>query len=150
MKMAWQGQNKFEMMNPEDIRSEPKSYPELIIRTLNRLVTVASTQVSKDVISEWRGLETAIRFTHAITKPYHTIEYEKKVKVIEEKINFQRSQDTNIYTKNYSYIIHLQKWVEAIAELLPEMDILSAKKVAWIAGKGQYKGPEDLIIEEED
>jgi len=111
--------NKIDIIPTEDIRSEPKTYPQFIITSLNRLTFLAPILVEKDTAKSWRALETAVRFIDSNVVPYHTTDYQKNVTEIEDEL-----VNMNIYDKNYYYIVLLQRWVKEITKLLPRMGAL--------------------------
>lgn len=113
------------LVPPEDIRSEPITFPIAIIKALDRIHFVAYDAVASSDWHKWQGLESSIRIMHAFVAPYYDPDYKAKADAIKAKL-----KDTKkLYEKNYEYIIALTEWVEAIIEKFALVGLLPARKV---------------------
>ncbi len=122
----------------EDIRSEPQTYPELIVKAVNRALFLAPKFVEKYNSHSLRTFETLIRGLHGATSPYHSETYKKNVMIIKSNLS-----DEDLLSKNYNYSIWLLKWLEEISSLFPKMGVLPATTI------DEYDLATPEILEEE-
>lgn len=122
----------------EDIRSEPQTYPELIVKAVNRALFLAPKFVEKNTIYSIRAFETLIRALDGATSPYHTETYKQNVWEIKEHLT-----EEFLLSKNYIYSIWILKWLEEISLLFPKMGVLPATTIE------EYDLATPEILEEE-
>jgi len=103
----------------EEIRSEPNTYPELILKSYYRALFLAPKFAKENnPYSTW-AFETIVRGLHGAAQPYHTETYKAKTSVIANNLNIPL-----LYSKDKGYFLHLFEWLEEIATLFPKMGVL--------------------------
>jgi hypothetical protein len=116
-------QSSFELIAPEDIRSEKMTFKDMIIRCMDRLHTISSQMMEKSSWQAVAGYEESIALLHSYVSPYYDEKYNSAVSLIEQKL------EAKPYSADKEYIKLLRAWVKLIVKnigrvgLLPPIDI---------------------------
>ena len=117
-------ETKVEIISPEDIRSEKMSFTDMIIRSLDRIHTIASQMTEKNTTQSIAGYEESIAVLHSFLAQYYGTKYEIEVQKIEEELTDLE------YDKDRDCRKLLHKWLGLICKnlgkvgLLPPIDVI--------------------------
>ena len=103
----------------EEIRSEPNTYPELILKSYYRALFLAPKFAKENNPYSTRAFESIVRGLHGAAQPYYSETYKNKVIVIKTKL-----VDRLLFSKSFDYFLNLFEWLEEIATLFPKMGVL--------------------------